>query len=122
MNRFLALICGAALLAGCSKRPEGVIEEFHHAVEDGQHDKAISKLSPQLTGMLGEKKLRAVLATQTEEIAACGGIAEITTDLNGDNAVQRGTVSITYAGSCEPKVQKVKLVKMDDEWKISADK
>lgn len=122
MIRFLALICGAALLAGCAQRPEGVIEEFHRAVEDGQHDKAMSKLSPQLTGMLGEEKLRAVLAKQTEEIAACGGIADITTDLDGDKAVQRGTVSITYAGSCEPKTEKVKLVKMNDEWKISADK
>lgn len=122
MIRFLALICGAALLAGCAQRPEGVIEEFHRAVEDGQHDKAMSKFSPQLTGMLGEEKLRAVLAKQTEEIAACGGIADITTDLDGDKAVQRGTVSITYAGSCEPKTEKVKLVKMNDEWKISADK
>lgn len=122
MNRVLGLVCGAALLAGCAQRPEGVIEEFHRAVEDGQHEKAISKLSPQLTGMLGEGKLRAVLAKETEEIAACGGIANITTNLDGDKAVRRGTVSITYAGSCEPKTQKVKLVKMDDEWKISADK
>ncbi|MFO6430274.1 hypothetical protein ACLBKT_09340 [Erythrobacter sp. W302b] len=122
MTRFLALICGTVLLAGCAQRPESVIVEFHRAVEDGQHDKAMSKLSPQLTGMLGEEKLRGVLATQTEEIAACGGIADITTDLNGDKTVQRGMVSITYGGTCEPKTQKVKLVKIDDEWKISADK
>ena len=48
MDRFVALVCGAVLLAGCAQRPEGVIEEFHRAVEDGQHEKAISKLSPQL--------------------------------------------------------------------------
>jgi hypothetical protein len=122
MTRFFALIGGAVLLAGCAERPEFVIEEFHRAVEDGQHEKAMSKLSPQLIGMLGEEKLRGVLAMQTEEIAACGGIADITTDLTGDKAVQRGTVSITYGGTCEPKTQKVKLVKIGDEWKISADK
>ena len=122
MTRFLALIGGALLLSGCAQRPESVIEEFHRAVEDGKHDAAISKLSPQLTGMLGEEKLRGALAKQTEQIASCGGIADITTDLTGDKAVQRGTVSITYRGTCEPQTQKVKLVKIDDEWKISVDK
>lgn len=121
-HRYLGLVFAGLLLAGCANRPGSVVEDFYHAVEDGQQDEAISKLSPELVGMFGEAKMRTVLSKQTEEIAACGGIASIATDLTGSDVVQQGTVNISFKGSCEPKSQKVKVVKINDEWKISADK
>jgi hypothetical protein len=122
VHKYLGLAFAVVLVAGCANRPVSVVEDFYEAVEDGQQDQAISKLSPELVGMIGDSKMRAVLTKQTQEIAACGGIARITTDLKGDDVVQQGTVNITFKGSCEPKSDKVKLVKVNGEWKISADK
>jgi hypothetical protein len=122
LNKFLGLTCVALMLAGCSSRPSSVVEDFYGAIEAGEQDAAISRLSPEVVNMLGESKLRSALGNQTRQIAECGGIADLQTELTGDDFVQRGTVKITFAGPCEPKIEKVKLVKVDDEWKIGVEK
>lgn len=122
MNRgvFAAVLC--LTLAACSKGPDAVVEDFHESVEAGDYDRAIDLLSPELANMMGRDKLRAALASQSSQIAQCGGIANIYSEIDGDKAVQRGTVTITFRGECEPKVENVRLVKMNDEWKLAADK
>jgi hypothetical protein len=110
------------LLAGCAKRPANVVEDFYRAVESGRQDEALSMVSPEVTGMMGEQKMRGVLSKKSQEWAQCGGIKDITTELSGDKTIQRGTVTVVYSGLCEPDIDRIKLVKVNDEWKIGADK
>jgi len=110
------------LLAGCASRPADVVEDFYRAVENGRQDEAISMVSPEVTGMLGNEKMRGVLSKKAQEYAQCGGIKEVVADLSGDKIVQRGTVTIAFGGTCEPTIDNIKLVKINDEWKIGADK
>ncbi len=121
-RRITAIAAFALLLSGCARGPESVVETFHEAVESGNYDRAIDQLSPGLVEMFGRDKLKKALAQQTDTIASCGGIANIDTRIDGETDVRRGTVTITYKGQCEPKVEKVKLVKVNGDWRIGADK
>jgi hypothetical protein len=122
IRHIIGIAAVALLLSGCARGPETVVETFHEAVASGNYDRAIDQLSPGLVEMFGRDKLKKVLAQQTDTIASCGGIANIDSQIDGETDVRRGTVTVTYKGQCEPRVEKVKLLKVSGEWRIGADK
>ncbi len=121
-KNWLLLIAAPLALASCANPQESVVEEFFTAVEDADYNRAIDNLSPDFVNMIGREKLQTLLARQNQGIAQCGGIDAIKTDVKGDEFVQTGTVSISFKGACPARVETVKLVKVQNEWKIGADK
>jgi hypothetical protein len=118
-------LCGLAtiaLLTGCGTSPESTVKQFYTNVEKGQITDATKSLSPQLSALLGERKLSAALASETERIGKCGGIKSISTDLEIKGEVAVGMTTVEYKGECKAKVEKTKLVNENGNWKITANK
>ncbi len=114
--------CVALVLTACSKSPESTVESFYEAVADGEITEARSYLSDQILGMMGEKKITAGLTEQYEKMQACEGIKNIEVEMKGEGELRSGTVTITFKGDCQPKVEKTKLIEEDGVWKITASK
>ncbi|MBX9899949.1 MAG: hypothetical protein K2Y28_04110 [Burkholderiaceae bacterium] len=120
--KFGAALIGFASLVGCAKSPESVVESFYRALGAGEITEAKSYLSAEIFSLLGEKKLTAALASETEKIKACGGVASVVTKLQGEGEVRFGTTSVTFGGNCQPRNERTKLIQQDGKWKISANK
>ena len=110
------------LFTGCSKSPESTVESFYKAVGKGEITEAQTYVSSQVTGMIGPQKLAASLAQESERVGRCGGIKSIDVKLDGQGEVRSGTATVTYAGQCPPKNERVKLIKEDGKWKLGASK
>lgn len=117
-----AVLTAITLLSGCGKSPESTVESFYRSLESGKITEAKSYVSAQLIGMLGEAKLSAALSSETEKIAACGGIKDVEVKLEGEGEVRSGATTVTYGGKCPPRNEKTKLIKEDGKWKIAASK
>ena len=115
-------LAAAAVLAGCGKSSESTVESFYWAIGKGQITEAKSYLSAQVVAMLGDPKLSAALSGETERVRACGGIKSVDVKLQGEGEVRRGAAMIAYAGQCPPKSERVKVVKEDGKWKLTAEK
>ena len=113
----------AATLYGCGKpqSPESIVESSYRAIGKGEITEAKSYLSAQVVGMLGDAKLSAVLASQSQKIASCGGIKNVEVKLQGEGEVRAGTATVTFGGTCPPKTDNVKLLKENGKWKITGD-
>lgn len=125
MRRLIAsMLVGvvALSLAGCGKSPESVVETFYRDIEKGDITEAKSMLSSQIVAMLGDQKLTASMAKETEQISKCGGIKSITPTLETKGELVFGSVTIEFKGECKPKIEKVKLMKEDGKWKIGPNK
>ena len=126
MSRILPrALCFAAtfsILAGCGTSPESTVKTFYTNVEKGEITEAKKALSPQLSAFLGDRKLSATLAGETERIGKCGGIKSIDSKLETKGEVAVGTTTVEYKGECQAKTEKTKLVKEDGSWKITANK
>lgn len=120
--RVICSIVGLAGLSGCGQSPESTVEKFYTSVEKGEISEAKKVLSPQLSAFLGDQKLSAALAGETERIGKCGGIKSIRSALDTKGEVAVGTSTVEYKGSCEARTEKTKLVKEDGNWKITANK
>lgn len=116
------VLASATLLSGCGKSPESAVESFYRSLASGEITEAKSHVSAQLVGMLGEAKLSAALSSETEKIRACGGIKNVEVKLQGEGEVRSGTATVTYGGKCPPRNEKIKLIKEDGKWKITASK
>lgn len=121
-ERWIAAIFCALCLAGCAKSPESAVEAFYKAVAKGEISEARGYVSSQLIDMLGSQKLSAALASESENIRACGGIKKIAVELQGEGEVRSGTSTITYGGDCPSKTEKLKLLKEEGKWKITVNK
>jgi hypothetical protein len=111
-----------AALSGCGNSPEATVKQFYTNVEKGEISEAKTALSPQLSAFLGDRKLGATLAGETERIGKCGGIKSITSALETKGEVSAGTTTVEYKGECKPRVEKTRLVKENGNWKITANK
>ncbi len=120
-NTWLAAIFGAAFLVGCGKSPESTVESFYRAVGKGEITEAQGYVSAQLIGMMGQGKMSAALSNETENIRKCGGINSVDVKLQGEGDLRSGTATFTYV-KCQPNTEKVKLIKEDGKWKITASK
>jgi hypothetical protein len=118
----MIFILSVMLITGCAKSPESTVESFYRAVEKGEITEARGYVSSQLVGMLGDAKFSAGLAQQTEAISKCGGFKSIDVKLHGKGEIRQGEAIVTYAGHCPQRSEKVKLIKEDGKWKITADK
>lgn len=118
----MVFILSIILLTSCAKSPESTVESFYRALSKGEITEATGYVSAQIVGMLGESKLSASLAAESEKIGKCGGVKSINVKLQGKGEIRRGEASVTYAGDCPPITEKVKLVKEDGKWKLTADK
>jgi hypothetical protein len=118
----LVVLALSAILSGCGKSPESTAESFYWAVGKGEITEAKSYVSAQIVGMAGDPKLSAVLAGETEKIRSCGGIKSVDVKLHGEGEVRAGTATVVYSGSCPTKTEKLKMVKEDGKWKLTADK
>jgi hypothetical protein len=112
----------SAVLFGCGKSPESAAESFYRAVGKGELTEAKSYVSAQIVGMLGDAKLSAALSGETEKIRACGGIKSVDVKLQGEGEVRTGVATVAYSGRCATKAERVKLIKEDGKWKITASK
>lgn len=112
----------AAVVAGCGNSPESAIKDFYTNLEAGEISAASKALSPQIVSMLGEQKLHATLATETERINACGGIAAITSELVTKGEISNGRTTVDFKGTCRSRTEQVKLIKDNGSWTISASK
>lgn len=118
----IVFILSVMLLTSCAKSPESTVESFYRAIDKGEITEATGYISVQIVGMLGESKLSASLAKESEKISKCGGIKSINVKLQGKGEIRTGKASVTYAGDCPPITEKVKLVKENGKWKLAADK
>jgi hypothetical protein len=121
----LRVVCSVAILAslaGCGRSPESTVEKFYTSVEKGEISEAKKSLSPQLSAFLGDQKLSAALAGETERISKCGGIKSIRSALETKGEVAAGTTTVEYKGECQTRTEKTKLVKADGNWQITANK
>jgi hypothetical protein len=117
-----AVLAIVGTLLGCSKSPDSTVESFYRALGKGEITEAKSYISAQIVGMLGDAKLSAALSSETEKIRACGGIKSVNVKLDGAGEVRAGVATVSYAGQCRPKAERVKLIKEDGKWKLGADK
>jgi hypothetical protein len=126
MKRLILQTCGAmavsALLSACGNSPKSTVEAFYNNVEKGELSEAKKVLSSQLFTFLGEQKLTAGLAGETEHIGKCGGIKSVKPELQTQGEVAVGTTTVEYKGDCKPRVEKTKLVKENGVWKLTASK
>lgn len=110
------------ILVGCAKSPESTVESFYRALEKGEITEAKGYLSGSLTAMAGEQKLSAGLAAESERMRKCGGIKSIEVSLEGEGEIRSGKATLTFAGDCQAKTEKTKVVLEDGKWKITAGK
>lgn len=126
MTRFLPnFVVGLAILAalsGCGSSPESTVKDFYTSLEKGEVSEAKKALSPQLSAFLGDRKLSASLAGETERIGKCGGIKSIRSEFDTKGEVAVGMTSVEYKGECAARAEKTKLVKENGSWKITANK
>lgn len=121
--RSAIMIVGLGLvLSACSKSPESTVENFYMALESGEISEAKSYLSSQIVGMMGDQKMTGALSKQSEKLLRCDGIANIEIDIKGEGELRSGSVTLTFNGNCPVKVEKVKLIEEDGDWKITASK
>jgi len=118
----LFCIITTALLFGCGKSPESTVEIFYRSVEKGEITVAKKYVSAQIVGMLGDAKLTAALAGESEKIKGCGGIRSITHKLERNGEIASGMTTIDFEGNCKARVEKTKLVKEDGMWKLGSSK
>ncbi|HET9227497.1 MAG TPA: DUF4878 domain-containing protein [Thermoanaerobaculia bacterium] len=112
-----------ALLVACAGRtPSSAVKSFYRAVEKGDTDTAISLITPELVGLVGENKIRAGLQDQGLKIKQKGGISAIEIR---DEAVVGEIATLTAVltfGDGSSDTEKTKLRKMNGEWKIQPEK
>ena len=118
----IACAVAAVFLVGCSKSPEATVENFYRHVSKGKISVAKGYLSSQVVNMLGDGKLTTALTAQAEKVQACGGIASIDVKLQGEGEVRSGVATVKYSGNCAAVSERVKLVKENGTWKITASK
>lgn len=122
LPRFFASIATIAALSGCGNSPESTVKDFYTNVEKGEISEAKKALSPQLSAFLGDQKLSASLAGETERIGKCGGIQSIRSEFETTGEVAVGMTTVEYKGGCKAKAERTKLVKENGSWKITANK
>lgn len=125
LHRLLGALCFAFVavaLSGCAKSPESTVESFYRDVAKGEISQAKGYLSSQIFSMLGDGKITSALTSQTEKVQACGGISRIDVKLQGEGEVRSGSVTVKYSGKCSQVTEKVKLIKENGVWKITASK
>lgn len=112
-----------ALLVACAGRtPSSAVKSFYRAVEKGDTDTAISLITPELVGLVGENKIRAGLQDQGLKIKQKGGISDIEIR---DEAVVGEIATLTAVltfGDGSSDTEKTKLRKMNGSWKIQPEK
>jgi hypothetical protein len=119
---FIASLVTLADLTGCGNSPESTVKDFYTNIEKGEISEAKKVLSSQLSAFLGEQKLSASLASETERISECGGIKSISSKFETKGEVAVGMTTVEYKGKCKEKAEKTKLVKENGSWKITANK
>lgn len=123
LNKTLfAVIAATLVLAACGDKPESVVQSFYRAVENGEITEARGYISKDLVGMLGDKKIKSTLESESTRVTKCGGFKDVIVALTGQGEVRTGTVNLSYKGDCKEKSEKVKLVKEDGNWKVTANK
>lgn len=120
--RIAGLVLAACVLAGCARSPESTVERFYRAVEHGELTEAQTYLSSQILGMLGPQKAAAVMSEESERMQRCGGLQTIDVRLEGQGEIRSGTATVSYAGACASRTERVKLVKEDGKWKLAPNK
>lgn len=123
---FLALFFSSFLLLGCGgKTEEDVAKSYFTAIADGKIDNAIAliDLSDIKANELGlmKEKIKAMLLEEKDNIAGRGGIKSIeatekTVSEDGNRAALK--ILLTW-GNGSTEEERVNLVKVNGEWKIS---
>lgn len=122
LPKFFVSLATCTALSGCGNSPESTVKNFYTNIEKGEISEAKKALSPQLSAFLGDRKLSASLAGETERIGKCGGIKSIRSEFDTKGEVAAGTTTVEYKGECTAKAEKTKLVKENGSWKITANK
>ena len=121
-TKVLLVAASAVLLTACGKSPESIPERFYSALDKSELTEAKSHLSKGIVTLMGDAKLQSVLSKEADKIKSCGGIKSVSCKLQGEGDIRRGTTTVTFGGACPQDTEKVKLVKEDGAWKITADK
>lgn len=121
---YLPMLFAVLFVASCSDGPDATVQRFYRALGAGNPKAAKAEISAQFLGMLPEAKFNAMLAQLAADFEKCGGLknVEVTLDPANSDLVRRGTATVTFAGQCPAKTEKVKLVKEGGRWKLGADK
>ncbi|MEC4891869.1 MAG: DUF4878 domain-containing protein [Oscillatoria sp. PMC 1051.18] len=119
-----AIIAGTSVLVyGCfNTGPAGTVKNFYRSLEAGKVENAANMFSSTVVKTMGIDKLKTGLTQAVSEIQEKGGINSIKI-LNEDvvGEVAEVTYTIEFAnGTTETEI--TKLVKENDEWKISPSK
>ncbi len=111
-----------ALLAGCGASPESSVESFYKAISKGELTDAKTYFSKETISLLPPQKLSYSLTKQSESFTDCGGLNRIKSELKGEGEFRVGNATIEFvnAEKCKPQVVKVRMIKEDGAWKISA--
>lgn len=120
--KYVFPLAGLVVLVGCGRSAESSVEHFYTSLSEGKISDAKELVSKQLLGMAGEGKIQSALASEAQKIQSRGGIKSMQVHLEGKGEIRTGTVTITYNKVAEPKIEKVKVVKEDGQWKLAAEK
>ncbi|MBZ8180865.1 DUF4878 domain-containing protein [Oscillatoria salina] len=119
-----AIIAGTSVLVyGCfNTGPAGTVKQFYRSLEAGKVENAANMFSSTVVKTMGIDKLKTGLTQGVREIQEKGGIKSIKI-LNEDvvGEVAEVTYTIEFANGTT-ETETTKLVKENDEWKISPSK
>ena len=124
IRRALLTIFVLTILSACSgsNTPAEVVEQFYRHMSAGEVSQAYQLFTTDTRKMAEEFGGLSVLAGKSEKIQKKGGITEIKVvkeETTGELAVVE--MEVTY-GNGEKSVHEDKLVKVDGEWKMTANK
>lgn len=123
MNRRIAVVAIAGLLAGCGQSPSGVTEKFYMAASEGRVEDALTivDLADAESKGLSRAKVKAGLASMSDKLnkVDCGQLKSVNVvseDVRGDLASQK----VELLCKSGKKIQDtVKLTKTKNGWRIS---
>lgn len=122
--RFFTYALWVLAVTGCGifdSGPAGTMKAFYKEVETGKLTEATGRLTGPAVQMLGNDKLKANLAEQSEKMKRKGGIKSIeikSEEINGEAATVEALLTF---GDGSTDSDKTKLIKSEKGWLIVAE-
>lgn len=117
--RFMVVAAAALLMAACSPSPESVVRDFYRHVDNGDSEKAIKLVDPEVRMLLGGK-LDAVIVNAINFYDKCGGMDSLDLKLVMDEKDRKGyEASVKFRNSnCKNSKDRMSAVKVDGKWYV----
>lgn len=108
----------STLLVGCQKSPDSTIETFYRQLESGDTRAAEKYVGRKVADLFGSERIILALDKAAKKINDCGGIKSIAVQLEKENDSAEGRVTVTYAGECPERRERVALERQNGTWGI----